>query len=109
MRLSASARSIAESIADVVSATASVLISSIPECRHDVLGEPLELLLEFLRPDTLGPMDHEVLEAWIFRLDRLDAVDHLLRWAAEPRLLLYAFGERRNFRRRAGRPPSAAL
>src|SRR4051812_35938266 len=102
MRCSASARSIAESIVAVVPATASVLISSVPECRHHVFGEPLELLLEFLRADAFRPMDHEVLEPGIFRLDRLDAVDHMPRRAAEPCLLLHAFGERRDFRGRAG-------
>src|SRR6185369_7510742 len=109
MRCSASARSIAESIAEVVLATASVLISSVPERRHHVLGEPLELPLEFLRADAFRPMDHEVLEPGIFRLDRLDAVDDVLRRAAEPGLLLHALRERRDFRGRAGRAPGAAL
>src|SRR5947207_873014 len=109
MRFSASARSIAESMEEVVPATASVLISSVPERRHHVLGEPLELLLEFLRPDAFRPVNHEVLEPGIFGLDRLDAVDHLLGRTAEPGLLLHALRERGDFRGRAGRAPGAAL
>src|SRR3954471_8153657 len=110
MRLSPSARSIAESIADVVlEIAATVLMSSALERRHHVLCEPLELLLEFLRADAFRPMDHEMLEPGIFRLDRLDAVDHLLRRPAEPCLLLYAFRERRDFCGRAGRSPGTAL
>src|SRR5215472_18939221 len=49
------------------------------ECRHYVAGKPAQLLLEVVGRQTLGPMDHEVLEARRFRLDRLDAVDHLRR------------------------------
>src|SRR5882724_3131635 len=79
------------------------------ERRHHVLGEPAQLLLEFLRPDAFGPVDHEVLEAGIFRLDRLDALDDVLRRAAEPGLLLHAFRQCRDLRRRAGRTPGAAL
>src|SRR5258707_11724724 len=76
---------------------------------HYVLGEPAQLLLEFLRPDALRPVDHEVLEAGIFGRDRLDAVDHVAGRAAEPRLLGDAVGERGRARRRPGRAPGAAL
>src|SRR5437763_16498750 len=86
-----------------------MLMSTVLECRHHILGEPLELFLEFLRADALGPMDHEVFQPRIFRLDRLDAVNDVLRRAAEPGFLLYAFGERRDFCGRAGRTPGAAL
>src|SRR2546423_14839824 len=109
MRFSASARSIAESMADVAPAMASVLISSVPECRHHVLGEPAKLFLEFFRADAFGPMDHEVLEPGILGLDRLDAVDHVPGRAAEPRLLLDALRESRDLGGRTGRPPGAAL
>src|SRR6185295_6294283 len=86
------------------------LLTSAPlERRHHVLGEPGELILEVLRAHALGPVDHEVLEARILRLDRLDAVDHVLRGAAEPCLLRDALGERRDFGWRAGRAPGAAL
>src|SRR3954454_11080081 len=43
------------------------------ERRHHVLGEPAELLLELGWAQALSPVNHEVLEARIFRLDRLDA------------------------------------
>src|SRR5215510_15662020 len=55
--------------------------------RHHVLGEPAQLLLEFLRAETFGPVNHEAVEAGIFFCDRLDAVDHACRRAAEPSLL----------------------
>ena len=45
----------------------------------------------------------------IFRLDRLDALDDVLRRAAEPGLLRHAVGERGDLRGRAGRAPGAAL
>src|SRR5215472_11985904 len=67
------------------------LIGSTPvERRHHVLGEPAQLLLELVGGQALGPVDHEILEPRIFRLDRLDAVDDVRRRSAEPRLLLYA-------------------
>src|SRR4051812_37156039 len=110
MRASPSARSIAESIAHVVpEIAATVLMSAALECRHHIFGEPPELLLEFFGADALSPVNHEVFEPGIFRLDRLDPVDHLLRRPAEPGLLLHALGERRDFCRRAGRTPGAAL
>src|SRR5262252_3741991 len=76
---------------------------------HDVAREPAELLLELLRGQTFGPVDHEVFEPWVFRRDRLDAVDHVRRRAAEPRLLLDPIGERRRPRGRARRAPRAPL
>src|SRR5438105_15303004 len=58
------------------------------ERRHHVPREPPQLLLELLGRQTLGPVDHEVLEPRVLRLDRLDPLDDV-RWrAAEPRLLL---------------------
>src|SRR6266851_1495357 len=48
-----------------------------PQRRHHVLGEPAQLLLEFLGRQAFGPVDHEIVEPGIFRRDRLDAVDHL--------------------------------
>src|SRR6516162_6802859 len=83
--------------------------STAVERRHHVLGEPTQLLLEFVRRQPLGPMDHEILEPRVFRLDRLDAVDDVCRRAAEPRFLLYPIGQRRDARRRAGSAPGAAL
>src|SRR6186997_1627981 len=79
------------------------------ERRHHVLGEPAKLLLEFLRADALGPMDHEVLEAGILRLDRLDALDHVLGRSAEPGLLRDTLGERGDFCGRTRRSPRAAV
>src|SRR5215831_8505648 len=76
---------------------------------HHVTREPPELLLELLGPEPLGPVDHEVLEPRILRLDRADAVDDVRGRAAEPRLLLDALGERRHARGRAGRAPRAPL
>src|SRR5207245_4395484 len=66
------------------------------ERRHHVAREPAELLLELLRREALGPMDHEVLEPGIPGRDRLDPVDHVRRRPARPRLLLDAVGERRH-------------
>src|SRR5262249_61970221 len=77
--------------------------------RHHVLSEPAELLLELPRRDAFRPVNHEVLEARIFRLDRLDAVDDMLRRAAEPRLLVYAVLEIGRARGGARRAPRAAL
>src|SRR5712692_26585 len=79
------------------------------ERRHHVLGEPAELLLEFLGRNPFGPVDHEVLETGIFRRDRLDAVNHLRRWAAEPRPLRNAVLQRGRARGRAGRAPDTAV
>src|SRR5947208_1781699 len=52
---------------------------------------------------------HEVFEAGVFRLDRFDAVDDLVRRAAEPRLLLHPFAQARDRRRRTRGAPGAAL
>src|SRR5258707_219846 len=79
------------------------------EGRHHVLGEPGELLLELLRPEALGPVDHEAVEPRILRLDRLDALDDFLGRAAEPGLLRDAVLERRHLGRRAGRTPGPAV
>src|SRR5882724_3058209 len=80
-----------------------------PERRHHVLGEPAQLLLELLRTEALGPVDHEAVEARIFRLDRLDALNHFVRRAAEPGLLRDAVLQGRHLRRRAGRTPGPPL
>src|SRR5215471_12407274 len=76
---------------------------------HHVAGEPAQLFLEFLGRQAFGPVDHEVLEARIFRLDRFDAVDDLRRRPAEPCLLLHAVGERGLARRCAWCSPGPAL
>src|SRR5262249_30816978 len=76
---------------------------------HDVLGEPGELLLEFFRWQALGPMEHEVFEPRIFVSHRLDAVDNMGRWAAEPRLLPDAVAQRGHAGRRSGRAPGAPM
>src|SRR5438445_5627452 len=76
---------------------------------HHVAREPAELLLELLRREALGPMDHEVLEPGILGRDRLDPVDHVRRRPTEPRLLLDAVGERRHARGCARRTPRAAV
>src|SRR5262245_36891183 len=76
---------------------------------HHVAGEPAQLLGELARREALGPVDHEVLEAGILGLDRLDPGDDVLGWTAEPGLLLDAVGQVRHARGRAGRAPGAAL
>src|SRR5215467_16063593 len=76
---------------------------------HHVAREPAKLLLELLRGESLGPMDHEVLEPRILRRDRLHPVDHVRRRAAEPRFLLDSVGERRRARGGARRAPRAPL
>src|ERR1043166_1294144 len=50
-----------------------------------------------------------MLEAGVFRLDRLDAVDDVRGRAAEPRLLLHAVAQRGYACGRARRAPGAAL
>src|SRR5713226_3500555 len=82
---------------------------SMSESRHHVLGEPAQLLLEFLRGEALGPVDHEIFKPWIFGFDRFDAVDDL-RWrTAEPRLLIDAIAQRRHPCRRTGRSPGSPV
>src|SRR5258706_3433506 len=76
---------------------------------HHVPREPAELFLELLGREPLGPVDHEVFEARVLRLDGLDAVDDVPGWAAEPRFRRDAVGERRCPRGRAGRAPRAPL
>src|SRR5437867_4484247 len=76
---------------------------------HHLAREPAQLLLELLRRQALGPVDHEVLEPGILRLDRLDSVDDVRGGAAEPRLLRDAVGEIRHARGRARRAPRAAV
>ena len=44
-------------------------LASTTKRRHHVLGEPAQLLLEFLGRQTFGPVDHEILKPRIFRLD----------------------------------------
>src|SRR5262249_1386528 len=82
--------------------------SSAAKRRHDVAGEPMKLLLELLRREPLGPVDHEVLEPGVLRLDRADARDDVAERPAEPRLLLEAVGQRRNTGRGARCSPRAA-
>src|ERR1700688_4545239 len=76
---------------------------------HDLAGEPAELLNELGRRESLGPMDHEIFEAGVFRLDRFDAVDDLARRAAEPRLLLHPLAQGWHCRGCARGAPGATL
>src|SRR5437016_5929369 len=76
---------------------------------HDLAGEPAQLLDELARRQALGPMDHEILEAGVSRLDRFDAVDDLTRGAAEPRLLLHPLAQGRHCGGRARGAPGAAV
>src|SRR6266404_764577 len=76
---------------------------------HDLTRKPAQLLLELLGRETLGPVDHEVLEPRILRLDRLDALDHVRGRAAEPRLLRDTVGEVRHPRGGARRAPRAPV
>src|SRR5439155_10264853 len=69
------------------------MAASPSEGGHDLAREPAQLLLELLRGQALGPMDHEVLEPGILRLDGLDPFDDVRRWATEQRLLLATVGE----------------
>src|SRR6266850_86760 len=82
---------------------------SAPKRRHHLAREPAQLLLELLRRQALGPVDHEVLEPRILRLDRFDSFDDVSGRPAEPRLLRDAVGEIRHARGRAGRAPGAAV
>src|SRR3989442_7970936 len=75
--------------------------------RHHLAREPAELLLELLGREALRPVDHEVLESGILRLDGLDPLDDVRRRAAEPGLLLDAVGERRHARGRPRLAPRA--
>src|SRR5262245_42145338 len=102
------------SIQGVADARVNVLDSILPspavrECRHHVLREPSELVRELTHVQALGPMDHEVLEARVLGLDRLDALDDMGRRPAEPGLLLDAVGQRRRARRGARRAPRPSL
>src|SRR6516162_10782369 len=54
-------------------------------------------------------MDHKVLKAWIFRLDRLDAGNHLSRGSTKPGLLRNAVLQQRRAGGRARRAPDATL
>src|SRR5690349_11507847 len=85
------------------------LCSTTVERRDDIFGEPPELLFELLRGQSFGPVDHEILQARIFRFDRFDPVDDLRRRATEPSLLLNAVTQRRHPRRRSRGAPSPAL
>src|SRR5271163_4363177 len=85
------------------------LCSTTVERRYDILGKPSELLFELLGGQSLGPVDHEILESRILRLDRFDPLDDLRRRPAEPSLLLNAITQRRHPRRCSGGTPSPAL
>src|SRR5262245_60789629 len=54
-------------------------------------------------------MEHEVFEPRIFISHRLDAVDNVGRWAAEPRLLRDTVAQRGNAGRRSGHAPGAPV
>src|SRR5229473_3237117 len=82
---------------------------SMSESRHHVLGEPAQLLLEFLRGEALGPVDHEIFKPGIFGFDRFDAVDDL-RWrTAEPGFLIDAVAQGGHPCRRPRRPPGSPV
>src|ERR1700732_2047139 len=85
------------------------LCSAAVERRDDILGEPPELLFELLGGQSLGPVDHEILQARILRLDRFDPLDDLRRRPTEPSLLFNAIAQRRHPRRRSWGAPSPAL
>src|SRR5207302_5034115 len=74
-----------------------------------IFGEPAQLFLKFRWRQSFGPMDHEAIEPGIFRLDRLDPVDHFGRRAAKPRLLSNSIPQRRRAGTCAGRTPGAPL
>src|SRR5437762_6082823 len=76
---------------------------------YDVLGEPPELLFELLGWQSLGPVDHEILQARILRLDRFDPLDDLRGRPTEPSLLLNAITQRWHARRCSRGTPSPAL
>src|SRR6476646_2632254 len=78
------------------------------ESRHYLRREPAQLLDELVGRQALRPVNHEVFEARVFRLDRLDAVDDLGWGAAEPRLLLHPFPQGRDRSRRSRGAPGAA-
>src|SRR6202045_652978 len=85
------------------------LCSAAVERRDDILGEPPELVFELLWGQSLGPVDHEILQAPILRLDRFDPLDDLRRRPTEPSLLFNALAQRRHPRRRSWGAPSPAL
>jgi hypothetical protein len=45
------------------------------ECRHDILGKPLELVLEFLGRHVFGLVNHHLVKAWVPRLKLSDLLD----------------------------------
>src|SRR3989441_10030141 len=71
--------------------------------------EAAQLLLELLRGDALGPVDHHLVEPRIFRLELLDDLDGARRRPAEPGLLGDALPERGHAGGRAGRAPGPPL
>src|SRR5712691_5618749 len=83
--------------------------SALLKRRHHVTREPAELLLELLGGDALGPVDHELIEAWVLGLDRFDSLDDLRGRAQQPRPLLDAVLERRHARGCARRAPGTAF
>src|SRR5260370_35288732 len=72
------------------------LCSTTVKRRHDILGEPPELFFEFLGGQSLGPVDHEILQARILRLNRFDPLDDLRRRPPEPSVLLNAIPQVRH-------------
>src|SRR5262249_60844915 len=57
----------------------------------------------------LRPIDHDVFESGMLRLERLDALDDVRGRSAEPRLLRDPVGKIRYTRRRARCAPGAAM
>src|SRR6516165_3413996 len=79
------------------------------EGRHDVAPEPPELFQERGRPHPFGPMQHELVEAWVLRLVLSDQGDAVGGRSHHPGLLLDALPDRRRPGWRPRRAPGAAF
>src|SRR5262245_12393125 len=84
-------------------------VRGLREGGHHLAGEPAELLHELLGRQSLGPVDHEVLQPRVLGLDGPEALDDVGRRPAEPGLLPDPLGQRGHRGRRAGRAPRAPL
>src|SRR5690348_10291528 len=79
------------------------------EVRHDVAGEPGQLLLEFGEGRALCPVQHDVVEAGIGGLPLAQMLHDLRRRAEQPGLLVDAVAQGGQPGGGAGRAPGAAL